>query len=45
VYRRYRIVTGEDLRDAASKLDAASERGKVLGKVAVISENSAQLSS
>jgi integrase len=33
VYRRYRIVTGEDLRDAAAKLNAAT--AKVSAKVAV----------
>jgi len=45
VYRRYRIVTGDDLRDAASKLNAATEVGKVLGKVAALSESSERLSS
>lgn len=37
VYRRYRIVTGDDLREAAAKLNASSSgQGKVLGKVAVV---------
>lgn len=46
VYRRYRIVTGDDLREAAAKLNAATNAvGKVLGKVAVVDEERAALSS
>jgi integrase len=38
VYDRYNIVTGDDLRAAAEKLDAANcTSGKVSGKVASIS--------
>lgn len=39
VYRRYRIVTGTDLREAAAKLNASlAGQGKVLGKVAAVEE-------
>ncbi len=35
VYRRYRIVTGDDLREATAKLNASAiMTGKVSGKVA-----------
>jgi integrase len=41
---RYRIVTGDDLRDAAAKLNTATAGvGKVLGKVAAISADGAAL--
>ncbi len=37
VYRRYRIVTGDDLREAAAKLNTATaSTGKVSGKVAAV---------
>jgi hypothetical protein len=43
IYRRYAIVSDQDLREAAGKLDAArasatvaSDLGKVLGKVAPV---------
>lgn len=45
VYRRYRIVTGEDLRDAVAKLDAAASVAiKVSSKVAPIDEGRAAVS-
>ena len=46
VFDRYRIVTGDDLREAAAKLNAAhSVAGKVLGKVAALDGERAALSS
>jgi len=34
VFDRYRVVTGDDLREAVAKLNATAAVGKVLGKVA-----------
>jgi hypothetical protein len=45
VYRRYRIVTGDDLREAVAKLNAESVTSKVPCKVAAFDDERAALSS